>query len=64
MNELTLHYVTQADRERTIESDLRNRQILEAAAQATASIERAAAASRNAPVAPRPTTVRARAAGR
>jgi hypothetical protein len=89
MNELTLHYVNQSDRERTIEEDLRNRQLLDAATDvgpkaattvtsATAtSIRTEAAATGTAPTdkpvtatrlgktpIPRPTAVRARAAGR
>jgi hypothetical protein len=73
MNELTLHYVNQSDRERTIEEDLRNRQLLdaatnirtEAAATGTASTDKLVTATRlgKTPT-PRPTAVRARAAGR
>jgi hypothetical protein len=42
MNELTLHYVNQADRERTIAEDLRNRQMLASAGQAVAPADRSA----------------------
>jgi hypothetical protein len=71
MNELTLHYVTQADRERTIEETLRDRQSLEDAARATraqAQAQYPAAQHAEAPAirdnpkaAPRPTTIRTRA---
>lgn len=37
MNDLTLHYVNQAERERAIAEDLRNRQILSTAGRASQS---------------------------
>jgi hypothetical protein len=66
MNQLSLHHLNQADRERDIAEDLRNRQILHAAAQPTKQPAPVAPATRPAPLAPRQgtTPVRARAAGR
>jgi hypothetical protein len=80
MNELTLHYVNQAERERTIAEDLRNRQILASSGQAVGTAERsvpaATPANSSAPTAtaaartgtpatrPQPAPIPARAAGR
>lgn len=65
MNELTLHYVNQADRERSIAEDLRNRQILETANPSTESAERPSPTPATASVArPSQAPVRARAVGR
>jgi hypothetical protein len=67
MNQLSLHYVTQADREREIAQDLRNRQILDAT-HAGAVAERSARTiqtqARTTATDLRSNPVRARAAGR
>jgi hypothetical protein len=65
MNQLSLHYVNQADREREIAQALRNRQILDTT-HAPAVAERSAQTTqaRTSAADLRPSPVRARAAGR
>ena len=65
MNHLTTLYVNQADREREIAEDLRNRQILHVVEPTPTEATRLAT-SPNQPATtnPRPTALRARAAGR
>ncbi len=60
MLQLTLAYIQQADREREVAADLRDRLILKSADQTLSPIEPAALATRT----PRRAPVRARAAGR
>lgn len=60
MLQLTLAYVQQATREREVEAELHNRQVLRASSQTLAPVEPPAPSSR----APRPAPVRARVAGR
>lgn len=63
MNQLTLHYVNHADRERDLAEDLRNRQILHAGRDATAARNHSESTQAGtAPLSPRQTAVRARAA--
>ena len=65
MNHLTLHHLTQADREREISDDLRNQQILQSAAQARPEpTHPAATVNRSVTTSPRPATIGARATGR
>lgn len=63
MNQLTLHYLHQADRERDLAEDLRNRRMLHEAAEPAAEPAPIAPTTRPATT-PRPTPVRARATGR
>ena len=63
MNQLTLLYVNQADREREIGEDLRNRQILSDDRLRT-DPARLVPENRQASANPRPASVRARATGR
>lgn len=60
MLQLTLAYILQADREREIATDLKNRQILRMTPQTMAPIDPPAPATRT----PRRAPVRARVAGR
>jgi hypothetical protein len=65
MNQLSLHYVNQADREREIAQELRNRRILDMARATTISAQPSQSAQARSSAADlRPTPVRARAAGR
>jgi hypothetical protein len=65
MNHLTTLYVNQADRERQIAEDLRNRQILHTADRNAAEPTRlVTSASQPATTNPHPASLQARAAGR
>jgi hypothetical protein len=64
MNPLTTLYVNQADRERQIAEDLRNRQTLQAVEQAPAETPRPTTIHQAATTSPRASALKVRTAGR